>query len=52
MSWWGRLWRKRRYLTEKDDPVLARIWNNEEDAIYDEMEDENGRETRPTSRPL
>ena len=29
---------RRNCLTEEGDPVLARIWNNEDDAIYDEME--------------
>ena len=24
-------------LTAKDDPVLARIWDNDDDAIYDEL---------------
>jgi hypothetical protein len=28
---------ERGYLTEEDDPVLARIWDNEADAIFDEM---------------
>ena len=27
----------RNCLTEEDDPVLARIWDNEDDASYDEM---------------
>ncbi len=37
-----RYWLERRYfkarcLTAKDDPVLARIWDNEDAAIFDEM---------------
>ena len=28
---------KQRYLTAKDDPVLARIWDNEDDEIYDTL---------------
>ena len=28
---------KQRYLTAKDDPVLARTWDNEDDAIYDNL---------------
>ena len=26
-----------KYLTAAGDPVLARIWDNEDDAVYDEM---------------
>ena len=29
---------QRNCLTEEDDPALARIWDNEDDAVYDEME--------------
>jgi len=25
------------YLTAQTDPVLAELWDNEEDAVYDEM---------------
>ena len=46
-KWTPRAWLKRassklrrRHLTEEDDPVLARIWNNGDDAIYDEMGEE------------
>lgn len=27
----------RNYLTVEDDPVLAKAWDNEEDAVFDEM---------------
>lgn len=39
MKWFLELFRdrcRRRYLTAEDDPVLARIWDNEADAIYDD----------------
>ena len=32
----ARLFRRRRYLTAEDDPVLARIWDNEDDDIFDD----------------
>ena len=36
-----RLWRwhrgRRPYLTYKDDPVLAELWDNEEDAVFDDL---------------
>jgi len=39
----ARLFRRHRCLTAEDDPVLARIWDNEDDAIYDdEREAEEG----------
>lgn len=25
------------YLTAEDDPVLARVWDNDDDAIYDDV---------------
>ena len=25
------------YLTSETDPVLAELWDNEEDAVYDDM---------------
>ena len=31
---------QRKYLTGEDFPVLARTWDNEDDAIYDEEERE------------
>ena len=34
----NRLRLQRNCLTEEDDPALARIWDNEDDAVYDEME--------------
>ena len=38
MKWpWAR---KRRYLSAEDAPVLGRIWDNEDDAIYDEVPDD------------
>lgn len=41
MKWWERFWGFRRpCLTEEDDPVPARIWDNEDDAIFDELSDE------------
>ncbi len=44
-------------LTAEDDPVLARIWDNEDDAIYDTLyleRSRNGEEarTRGEARPL
>jgi hypothetical protein len=60
MRW--RFWRKRSYLTAEDDPVLARIWDNDADAIFDEMneaeaifretEEERDEKARPAPRPL
>lgn len=41
--------KSRGYLTAEDDPVLARIWDNEDDAIYDSYTPErsrNGEEAR------
>jgi hypothetical protein len=28
---------KRDYLTAEDDPVLAKLWDNDDDAIFDAM---------------
>jgi len=37
-AWPVRIWRwlrgRRNYLTYKDDPVLAKLWDNEEDSVY------------------
>ena len=34
---WRWLRGRRNYLTAEDDPVLARLWDNEEDAVYDDL---------------
>ena len=30
---------KQNYLTPQDDPVLAKLWNNVHDAVYDDYDD-------------